>query len=205
MVKKEDHNFTVGQTAESLRRILPEQFHVREEKSLRHGKKSVPEPDVAVVSGRSSDYRPQPPSTSDVSLIVEVCHHTRKADYEQKYPRYAAARIPVYWIVDLQLRRVEVFTRPSGRRRSRALCREHDFSGRLRSPGHDPRPADWTDRRRGAASATGLKDAEDYALNRQHGADNVKSEKQHGERGFHSIHKEHRHGDHTRVSGFVDS
>ncbi len=115
MVKKEDHNFSVGQTAESLRRILPDNFHVREEKSLRHGKKSLPEPDVAVVSGRSSDYRPQPPSTRDVSLIVEVCHHTRKADYEQKYPRYAAARIPVYWIVDLQLRRVEVFTQPSGR------------------------------------------------------------------------------------------
>src|SRR3954451_9487249 len=51
MVKKEDHNFTVGQTAESLRRILPEQFHVREEKSLRHGKRSLPEPDVVVVSG----------------------------------------------------------------------------------------------------------------------------------------------------------
>jgi Uma2 family endonuclease len=115
MVKKEDHNFSVGQTAESLRRILPDDFHVREEKSLRHGKKSLPEPDVAVVLGRSSDYRPQPPSTRDVSLIVEVCHHTRKADYEQKYPRYAAARISVYWIVDLQLRRVEVFTRPTGR------------------------------------------------------------------------------------------
>jgi Uma2 family endonuclease len=115
MVKKEDHNFSVGQTAESLRGILPDNFHVREEKSLRHGKKSLPEPDVAVVSGRSNDYRPQPPSTRDVSLIVEVCHHTRKADYEQKYPRYAAARISVYWIVDLQLRRVEVFARPSGR------------------------------------------------------------------------------------------
>jgi Uma2 family endonuclease len=115
MVKKEDHNFTVGQTAESLRRILPDHFHVREEKPLRHGKRSLPEPDVVVVSGRSSDYRRQPPSTSEVSLIAEVCHHTRKADYEQKYRKYAAARVPVYWIVDLQLRRVEVFTRPTGR------------------------------------------------------------------------------------------
>ena len=51
MVKKEDHNFTVGQTAESFRRILPDHFHVREEKSLRHGKKSLPEPDVVVGLG----------------------------------------------------------------------------------------------------------------------------------------------------------
>jgi Uma2 family endonuclease len=115
MVKKEDHNFAVGQVAESLRQILPDGYHVREEKSLRHGKRGLPEPDVVVASGRAKDYRPQPPSTSEVPLIVEVCHHTRKADYEDKFRTYAAASVPVYWIVDLHLRRVEVFTTPRGR------------------------------------------------------------------------------------------
>src|SRR5208337_4044081 len=98
MVKKEPHNFAVGQVAESLRRLLPTGFHVREEKSLRQGKRSLPEPDVVVAVGRSGDYRPQPPSTSEVPLIVEVCHHTQKADFQGKYRRYAAARVPVYWI-----------------------------------------------------------------------------------------------------------
>jgi Uma2 family endonuclease len=114
MVKKEPHNFTVGQVADALRRLLPDGFHVREEKSLRQGKRSLPEPDVVVAVGRSGDYRPQPPSTSEVPLIVEVCHHTQKADFQDKYRRYAAAGVPVYWIVDLHHRRVEVFTGPVG-------------------------------------------------------------------------------------------
>jgi len=114
MVKKEPHNFAVGQVAEALRRLLPTGIHVREEKSLRQDKRSLPEPDVVVAVGRSGDYRPQPPSTSEVPLIVEVCHHTQKADFQDKYRRYAAARVPVYWILDLHHRRVEVFTRPVG-------------------------------------------------------------------------------------------
>lgn len=114
MVKKEPHNFTVGQVAEALRRMLSDNFHVREEKSLRQGKRSLPEPDVVVVAGRSADFRPQPPSVSEVPLIVEVCHHTQKADYRDKYRQYAAARVTVYWIVDLHHRRVEVFVDPVG-------------------------------------------------------------------------------------------
>jgi len=114
MVKQEPHNFAVGQVAESLRRLLPTGFHVREEKSLRQGKRSLPEPDVVVAVGRSGDYRPRPPSTSEVPLIVEVCHYTQKADFQDKYRRYAAARVPVYWILDLHHRRIEVFTRPVG-------------------------------------------------------------------------------------------
>ncbi len=113
MVKKEPHNFAVGQVAEALRRMLPDTFHVREEKSLRQGKRSLPEPDVAVVPGRSTDYRPQPPAVSEVPLIVEVCHHTQKADYRDKYRRYATARVAVYWIVDLHHRRVDVFVGPA--------------------------------------------------------------------------------------------
>src|SRR5262245_32008297 len=116
MVKKEPHNFAVSQVAEALRRILPDGFHVREEKSLRHGKRSLLEPDVVVAPGRSGEYRPHPPTTTEVSLIVEVCHHTQEADYQVKWKRYAAARVPVYWIVNLHQRRVEVFTSPGGAR-----------------------------------------------------------------------------------------
>src|SRR5271166_5814282 len=114
MVKKEPHNFAVGQVAEALRRLLPTGFHVREEKSLRQGKRSLPEPDVVVAVGRSADYRPQPPAVSEVPLIVEVCHHTQRADYRDKYRKYAAAGVAVYWIVDLHHRRVDVFGGPAG-------------------------------------------------------------------------------------------
>jgi Uma2 family endonuclease len=114
MVKKEPHNFAVSQLALALRRLLPEAFHVREEKSLLLGKRGLPEPDVVVAPGRSTEFRPQPPAVSEVPLIAEVCHHTQKADYTAKYRRYAAAGVPVYWVVDLHLRRVDVFDRPTG-------------------------------------------------------------------------------------------
>ncbi len=114
MVKKEPHNYSVGRAAQELRHLLPGGMHVREEKSLRHGKRSLPEPDVAIVAGSPKVYRPRPPALSEVLLIVEVCHHTHKADYHQKLRRYAAARVPVYWIVDLHRRSVEVFTEPTG-------------------------------------------------------------------------------------------
>jgi Putative restriction endonuclease len=89
---------------------------IGEEKSLRQDKRSLPEPDVVVAVGRSGDYRPQSPSASEVPLIVEVCHHTQKADFQDKYRRYAATWVPVYWILDLHHRRIEVFTRPVGQR-----------------------------------------------------------------------------------------
>ncbi len=47
VVKKEPHNFAVAQAADALRRLLPEGYHVREEKSLRLSKRSLPEPDVS--------------------------------------------------------------------------------------------------------------------------------------------------------------
>jgi Uma2 family endonuclease len=118
MVKREPHNFSVAQIADTLRRLLPEGFHVREEKSLRLNKRSLPEPDVVVAVGRPGAYRPEPPQAHDVALVVEVCHHSQKADYQEKYRRYAAAGVPAYWIVDLHRRGVEVFTGPVGRGRN---------------------------------------------------------------------------------------
>jgi Uma2 family endonuclease len=128
MVKKEPHNFAVGRVAEALRRILPATFHVREEKSLRHGKRSLPEPDVVVAPGAATDYHPHPPLVSEVPLIVEVCHHTQKADYREKYRRYAALRVPVYWIVNLHERRVDVFEGPAGESAAASYAERHSFS-----------------------------------------------------------------------------
>lgn len=112
MVKKEPHNFAVGRTAELLRRILPDGFHVREEKSLRHDERTMPEPDVVVARGGGDEYRPLPPLTSEVPLIAEVCHHSRRADYRDKARLYAEAGVPWYWIVDLHERKLVACSEP---------------------------------------------------------------------------------------------
>ena len=56
------------------------------------------------------DLSPATSEARDVVLLVEVCRHSRKADYHDKYRRYAAAGVPAYWIVDLHRRCVQVFT-----------------------------------------------------------------------------------------------
>jgi Uma2 family endonuclease len=112
--KYEPHNYTVALLARALRRICPEEkFNVREEKSLSHDGRSLPEPDVAVLRGRLEEFQPQPPSTSEALLLVEVCHHTKRADYHDKLSLYASAGVPSYWVVDLDGRKVAVHTEPT--------------------------------------------------------------------------------------------
>ena len=111
-VKKEPHNFAVGRAAELLRRLLPDGFHVREEKSLRHDGRTLSEPHVVVARGGSAEYRPLPPLTSEVPMIVEVCHHSRNADYRGKARLYAEAGVPLYWIVDLHERKLVACSEP---------------------------------------------------------------------------------------------
>ena len=52
---------------------------------------------------------------SDVVLLVEISDTTYAKDSGPKLRRYASYRIPVYWIVDLNRRIVEVRTRPFGK------------------------------------------------------------------------------------------
>jgi Uma2 family endonuclease len=56
-----------------------------------------------------------------VGLLVEVSWTTLRQDRGKKRTAYARAGVPVYWIVNLVDRQVEVYTRPTkaGRYRSR--------------------------------------------------------------------------------------
>ena len=54
------------------------------------------------------------PGAEDVALIVEVADSTLHRDRTTKKRLYAQAGIPVYWIVNLVDRRIEVYREPSG-------------------------------------------------------------------------------------------
>ena len=71
-----------------------------------------PEPDVAIVRGSDADYEHRIPTASDVVLLVEVSGSTLNQDRGKKGTAYARGRIPVYWIVNLIDRQVEVYSRP---------------------------------------------------------------------------------------------
>lgn len=115
MVKNSPHNFGVGQTATALRALLPIAWVVREEKSVVIDAWSRPEPDVAVVRGPSTLYRDRDPKAREIALIVEVSDSTYSEDRGAKWRHYAAAKIPVYAIPNIQGRRLEVYRKPWGR------------------------------------------------------------------------------------------
>ncbi len=75
---------------------------------------SEPEPDAMVVRGRLEDYQDEQPAASQVPLIAEVADSSIYHDRGWKKRVYARAGIPVYWIVNLVDRQLEVFTQPSG-------------------------------------------------------------------------------------------
>jgi Uma2 family endonuclease len=115
MTKNEPHNFAVDQAGDKLRATVPAGYFVREEKSLTLGRSWRPEPDIAVFRGVREDLRNRAYGASDVVLLVEVADTTYAQDRGPKWRRYAAARIPVYWIINLATRQVEVHSAPAGK------------------------------------------------------------------------------------------
>jgi Uma2 family endonuclease len=113
-MKKGPHSIACRETASALTRLAPAEsyFVTREDPVNIPGRAGMPEPDVSVVRGHSRDYVEQPVA-SDVPLVAEVADKSRLAIAQgEKLRSYAGGGIPVYWIVNLVDRQVEVYTSP---------------------------------------------------------------------------------------------
>lgn len=115
MTAKPPHMIAVHRLVDGLKRLAPEpEWVVTKEDSIELGR-WLPLPDSTILRGPLESYSERLPAKHDIRLIVEVSDTTYAKDRGLKYRRYAASRIPVYWIVDLNRRRVEVHSSPSGR------------------------------------------------------------------------------------------
>jgi Uma2 family endonuclease len=103
------HAAGVARADHALRKAIGERAHVRPQLSLVL-RRSVPEPDLAVVPGAVDDYERAHPTTA--LLVVEVADTSLKQDRLSKAAIYAAAGIPEYWIVNLRDEVVEVMRDP---------------------------------------------------------------------------------------------
>jgi Uma2 family endonuclease len=75
---------------------------------------SEPEPDLAVVSGPERTYAKRYPLPRDSAQLIEIADTTLARNRSAKGPLYARSRIAVYWIINLQQAKVEVYTEPRG-------------------------------------------------------------------------------------------
>jgi Uma2 family endonuclease len=110
MIRTPIHDAVVAIVEQALRMRLPPDWTPRIQSAITTAT-SEPEPDVTVVRGGPRDYLLRHPSGSDIALIVEVADSSLARD-RAKARIYAAAGVPLYWIVNLNDDCVEVYTQP---------------------------------------------------------------------------------------------
>jgi Uma2 family endonuclease len=84
--------------------------------SVRLHRRTEPQPDIALLRPPLARYGRAIPAPADVFLIVEVADTSQYRDRVVKLPRYAAAGIPEYWIVDLKGEILDVYREPAAGR-----------------------------------------------------------------------------------------
>jgi hypothetical protein len=91
----------------------------------------LPLADAVVLKGPDTIYSTRLARADDVALVVEIADTSYAKDSGPKLRRYATFGIPVYWIIDLKRRIVEVRYQPfgKGKQAGHARCEtylEHD-------------------------------------------------------------------------------
>jgi Uma2 family endonuclease len=111
-VKNPAHSTASDRTRRAIERILPGGWYVRHEQPIRiPNRRSEPEPDLSVVRGAIEDYETRHPDPEDVALVVEVTRSSVAKDRALARV-YGGGGIPVYWIVNVPKRRLEVYEGP---------------------------------------------------------------------------------------------
>jgi Uma2 family endonuclease len=117
LVEKMPHNPVHDGTLQKVNRrllaLLPTGWEARVQMAITLSA-SEPEPDVAVVRESPDAYTLRHPGPSDFGIVVEVSNTTLDSDRDDKIPLYARDSLPVYWIVNLIDRQIEVHEQPSG-------------------------------------------------------------------------------------------
>jgi Uma2 family endonuclease len=115
MTQYPPHAVAIDYTLDALRPLLPAGWRLREQKPIKLND-SEPEPDLVIVRGPLQCYETRHPGPRDIAVIIEVADTSLENDRQAKGRTYARARIPVYWIINLSERQVELYSEPkSGR------------------------------------------------------------------------------------------
>jgi Uma2 family endonuclease len=111
MTKNPPHRVATRLVRDALEAIVPDGWYVETQEPITLAE-SEPEPDVAIILGNTRDYLDRHPGATEVALVVEVSDSTLERDRTLKQTIYAQAGIPIYWIVNLSDRTLEIYSNP---------------------------------------------------------------------------------------------
>lgn len=72
-----------------------------------------PEPDSAIIRGPLAIYDSRDIVATDFGVAIEVCDSSLEFDRQGKGRNYARSGVPVYWIVNVADKQIEVYTDPT--------------------------------------------------------------------------------------------
>jgi Uma2 family endonuclease len=110
-VRNPPHDGAVTRLTNRLPRRLPSGWVTRIQCAVSM-LESEPEPDGAVVRGDDTSYDSRLPVGADFGIIIEVSDSSLSFDRREKGRIYARAGIPVYWVINVADRQIEVYTDP---------------------------------------------------------------------------------------------
>lgn len=86
-----------------------------------------PEPDGVILKYRNDFYVENHPTGKDTFFLTEVAEKTLHFDQNIKSKIYATAEIPVYWIVNLVKKQLEVYQNPlEGKYTTKTILKQGD-------------------------------------------------------------------------------
>lgn len=120
------HDSTLMRLDRRFQRLMPDGYVAR----CQHGSDfpdSRPEPDLAVARGDERAFDARHPEPAELALVIEVSDSSLTRDRLDKGRIYARACIPVYWVVNLVDRQIEVYTDPTGPVSAPVYRRRQDY------------------------------------------------------------------------------
>jgi Uma2 family endonuclease len=113
MSRKPPHDVVVSLLMEVFWGLLPKNWHCRGQSAVTTDA-SEPEPDVAIIRGIPRQYLAHHPRPRETALAIEVSDTTLRTDRKLKAAMYGRVGIPIYWIINIPDRQIEVYTHPTG-------------------------------------------------------------------------------------------
>jgi hypothetical protein len=113
MPRNPPHDLALEKSDAAIRRRLGAGWRIRIHRAMTSDD-SEPEPDIALVRGPIPPAAVSHPRPPEISLLVEIADSSLEHDRIVKGRTYARAAVPIYWIVNLSDRQVEIYTHSTG-------------------------------------------------------------------------------------------